>query len=94
VHRPAVVAEIPLELAEHRRHRVGAERGLARWVEAIDGLYESERGDLHEVVQRLVRAAVAARHPPRQWQQPLHQLLSRHLVSMAVVADEQPTVFL
>jgi hypothetical protein len=94
VHRPPVVAEIALELAEHRRHGIRRERGLPRGVETIDGLDEPEGRDLHEVVERLVRAPVPARHPPGQRQQPLHQLLPRRLIPMAVVADEQATVFL
>ena len=94
VDRPAVVAEVALELAEHRRHGVGGERRLARGVEAIDRLDQPERRDLHEVVERLVRAPVAARHPSRQRQQALHQLLPRRLITVAVVADEQATILL
>ena len=92
VHGPAVVAEVALELAEHGRHRVGGERGLARGVEAVDRLDQPEGRDLHEVVQRLVRAPVPARHPPREREQTLHQLLPRRLIAVAVIADQQATV--
>ena len=92
VHGPAVVAEVALELAEHRRHGVGGERGLARGVEAVDRLDQPERGDLDEVVERLVGAPVAPRHPPGQREQALDQLLAGGLVAVAVVADEQPPV--
>ena len=89
---PAVVTEVALELAEHRRHRVGRERGLARGVEAVDRLDQPERRHLDEVVERLVGAAVAPRHPPRQRQQARDELLTRGLVALAVIADEQPPV--
>ena len=91
---PAVVAEVALELAEHGRHRVGGERGLARGVEAVDRLDQPERRDLHEVVERLVGAPVAARHPARERQQPLDELLAGGLVAVAVVADQQPPILL
>jgi hypothetical protein len=94
VHGPAVVAEVALELAEHRRHGVRREGGLARRVESVDRLDEPERRDLDQVVERLVRAPVAARHPPGERQQPRHELLARGLVTVAVITDEQPPVLL
>ena len=94
MHRPAVVAEVTLELAEHRRHRVGGERGLARRVEAVYRLDQPERRDLDEVVERLVGAAVAPRHAARQRQQALNEGLACGLVAVPVVADQQPAVLL
>ena len=60
-HRPRPVAEVALDLAEHRRRRVGGEAHLAREVEAVDRLHDPDAGDLHEVVERLAAAGVAAR---------------------------------
>ena len=94
VHGPAVVAEVALELAEHGRHRVGRERGLARGIEAIDRLDQAERRDLDEVVERLVGAPVPARHSARQRQQPLDELFACGLITVPVVADEEATIFL
>ena len=94
VHGPAVVAEVALELAEHRRHRVGGERRLARGVEAVDRLDQPERRDLDQIVERLVGAPVAARHPAREREQARDELLARGLVAVAVVAEQQPPVLL
>ena len=94
MHGPAVVAEVALELAEHRRHRVGGERGLARGIEAVDRLDQAEGRDLHQVVQRLVGAPVTAGHPAREREQPFHEFLARSLIAVPVIADEQAAVFL
>src|SRR3712207_8810681 len=51
-------------------------------------IYQAERRDLHEVIERLVRAPVAPSHPSRQRQQALNQLLPRRLVTMAVRSEE------
>ena len=50
-----------LELAQNRGHRVAGEHHLTRAVEAIDGLQQSDRGDLDEILDRLVGVLVAAR---------------------------------
>jgi hypothetical protein len=71
---------VALDLAQDRRHRVGRERDLTRHVEAINGLDQSERGDLHEVVDRLLRALVAARELARQRQVALDQLVTQDRV--------------
>src|SRR5690349_8355042 len=44
--RPAVVAEIALELAEDGRHREAREGEAAARIEAIDCLQQPDRGDL------------------------------------------------
>ncbi len=56
-HGPRPVAEVALDLAQDRGDRVGGERDLALDVEAVDRLDQAQRGDLHEVVQRLLAAA-------------------------------------
>ena len=47
-----------------------------------------------KVVQRLVGAAVAPRHAAGQREQARDELLARHLIAVAVVADEQTPVLL
>ena len=70
-HRPALVAEVALELAEDRRHGERRERRLARRVEAVDRLEQAERGDLDQVVELLPAALVAAGELPRQREEAL-----------------------
>ena len=56
-HRPRAVAEVALDLAEDRRHRVAREGDVARQVEAVDRLDEAQAGDLEEVVEAAPRGA-------------------------------------
>ena len=81
-HRPALVAEVALELAEDRRHRERRERRLARRVEAVDRLQQAERRDLDEVVELLAAALVAPRELARQRQEALHELLARGRIAV------------
>ena len=55
--RPALVAEVPLDLADDGRCRVRRELDAAVEVEPVDRLDQSDRCDLDQVVKRL--AAVA-----------------------------------
>ena len=71
------VAEVALQLAQDRGHRVGREGRPAGGVEAVDRLHEPDAGDLHEVVEGLVGALVAARELARERQEALDQLLAR-----------------
>ncbi len=59
-HRPALVAEVPLDLTDDRRGRVGGELHATVRVEAVDGLDQPDGGDLREVVQRLAAVAEPA----------------------------------
>ena len=93
-HRPALVAEVALELAEDRRDRERRERGLARRVEAVDRLEQPERGDLDQVVELLPAALVAAGELAREGQEARDELLARGGIALAVVADEQAPVLL
>jgi hypothetical protein len=72
-----VVAEVALDLADHRRHRIGAERDAAVGVVAVDRLHQPDRGDLDEVVGRHARRLVAARDRARQRQVRHHELLAQ-----------------
>ena len=53
---PALVAEVPLDLADDRRGRVGGELDAALDVEAVDRLDQADGADLDEVVERLAPA--------------------------------------
>ncbi len=77
---PALVAEVPLDLADDGRRGVGGELDGALEVEAVDGLDQPDGRDLHEVIERL--AAVA--EPPGQV---LHQ---REVGLDEVIAQPRP----
>ena len=65
------------------------ENATARGVEAVDRLQQAERGHLHEVVERLAAAFVAAREAACERQEPLHERLVRVPISGTLVAREQ-----
>ena len=91
-HGPALVAEVALELAEDRRDRERGERGLALRVEAVDRLQQAERGDLHEVVERLAAALVAAGELAGERQEALDERVARRRIAALVVLHQQPTI--
>ena len=84
-----LVAEVALDLAEHGRRRVGREAHLAREVEALDGLHDPDAGDLHEVVERLAAAGVAAGERACEGQHLLGELVAGALVARLVVAAQE-----
>ena len=90
--RPALVAEVPLELTEDGRHGERRERGLAGGIEAVDGLQQSERSDLDEVVELLAAVLVAARQLAGEREEAIDQRLSRGRIAVLVQAHEQPAV--
>ena len=59
VDRPSGVAEVPLQLADDRRHRKRGEGEASVRIEPLDGLHQPEARHLHEVVVRLARLRVA-----------------------------------
>ena len=59
--RPALVAEVALDLADDRRGRVRRELDAAVGVEAVDRLDQADRADLDEVLDRLAAVAEPAR---------------------------------
>src|SRR5439155_3305960 len=91
-YRPRAVAEMALELAEDRRDGVAGEGDVAFGVEAVDRLDEPERRDLEEVLERLLRALVAARELARQRQEALDERLARRGVAVALMAQEELAV--
>src|SRR5829696_5652398 len=93
-HGPALVPEVPLELAQDGRDRERGERGLAGGIEPVDGLQEAERRDLDEVVELLATALVAARELAGERQEALHELLAGGRIVVAVVADQQAAILL
>ena len=66
VHRPRLVAEVPPDLADDRRHGVARELDAAVDVEPVDGLDQPERADLDEVLERLAATRVAVRERPHE----------------------------
>src|SRR5262249_38905956 len=88
--RPALVAEVALELTEDRRDREARERGLAARVEAVDRLQQAERGDLLEVVELLAAPLVAARELARERQEPLHERGASGGVTLVSALQQAP----
>src|SRR5205814_2223104 len=87
--RPAVVAEVALQLSEDAWDGEARERDPARRVEPVDGLDQADARDLQEVLERLPRPRVAARERARQRQAAVDQLLAGERIAGAVVAVEE-----
>ena len=77
---PALVAKVSFDLADDRRRRIGRELDAAFQIEAIDGLEQSDRADLHQVVERL--AAIRKPHREKSNQVEVHddELVAQSLV--------------
>src|SRR5215211_7287428 len=88
-HRPALVAEVPLELADDRGGGVGRELHLALQVEAVDGLQQPDGAHLDQVLQRLPAVAEAAGQVLDQRQVQPDQLLAQGRVAGRDEAPEQ-----
>src|SRR5918996_3120364 len=93
-HRPALVAEVALDLADDVRRGVGGELDAALDVEAVDRLDEPDRADLDEVLELLAAVRVAPRQRPHERHVLLDQLLARSEVQVLVVAAEECAVAL
>src|SRR4051812_28620779 len=78
-----------LELTEDGRNGVAGERHLAIGIKAVDRLDEADGRDLEEVVKRLLCTLIATGKLPRQWQEALHELVTRLWLPIAQVPDEQ-----
>ncbi len=76
-HGPAAVAEVTLDLADDGRRGVGRELDAALGVEAVDGLDQTDGGDLDEVVQRLAAVAEPARQVLDEGQVHLDQVVTQ-----------------
>jgi hypothetical protein len=88
VDRPSLVANVALDLAEDRRHRVGRKRGPAIRIEPLSGFDQAEARDLKEVVERFLRVPVARRERARERQVTPHELVARAAVAGLPAAGE------
>ena len=88
-HRPALVAEVALDLADDVRRRVGRELDAAVEVEAVDRLDQPDGADLDEIVELLAAVRVATGERADERHVLLDQLLARREVSLLVVAAQQ-----
>ena len=91
-HRPALVAEVALDLADDVRRRVGRQLDSAVDVEAVDRLDQADAADLDEIVELLAAIGVAAGERADEGQVLLDQLLPGGEIAFLVVAAEQRLV--
>ena len=82
--RPALVAEVALDLADDRRRRVRRELDAARRLEAVDGLDQPDRADLDQVLERLAAVAEASRAVLDQRQVQVHQRVAERICARLV----------
>src|ERR1700734_379839 len=79
LHRPAIVAEMPADLAHDRGHREGDEVGAGFDVEAGDRVDQSDAGHLNQVVARFPTPLEAPGYVIGQRQAALDDLVSMTL---------------
>ena len=91
-HRPALVAEVALDLADDVRRRVGRELDAAVDVEPVDRLDQPDRADLDEVIELLAAIGIPSRERAHERHVPLDQLFARLQVAVFVVAAQQNLV--
>src|SRR6185437_12849667 len=91
-HRPALVAEVPLDLADDVRRYVGRKRDAAVEVEAVDRLDQPDGSDLDEILELLAAVRVTPRERAHERHVLLDQLLPRLQVAVLVVAPEEDLV--
>ena len=92
VQRPALVAEVALELADHGGHGVAHEARAAARLEAVDGLHQAQAGHLDQVLERLVGVAVARGEVAGHGHEAGGERLAGVEVAVAVVANQQLVV--
>src|SRR5581483_6408981 len=93
-HGPAAVAEVPLDLADDVRRRVGRQLDAAGQVEAVDRLDQADRADLDQVVELLAAVRVAPRERADERHVLLDQPLARREIAALVVPPQQLPVSL
>src|SRR5215211_1183692 len=91
-HRPPLVAEVTLDLADDIRRRVRGQLDAAIDVEAVDRLDQADRADLDEVLELLAAVRVAPRERAHERHVVLDQLLARGDVALLVVTLEEELV--
>src|SRR5205807_2035348 len=89
VDRPALVAEVALELADDRGSGEAREFLAAPRLESLDGVQQPDRGDLDEVIQWLAAVYVAQSELARERQKAPDQLLPDGRLAVQVVGLEQ-----
>src|SRR6185312_7389231 len=89
VRSPPRVAKVALELAQDRGDGVAGEARSPVGVKPVDGRHQAEAGDLDEVVEGLVRAAVAPGEPACHRGEPLDQRVARCRVMVAHPASDE-----
>ncbi|GAA2927234.1 hypothetical protein GCM10020221_24000 [Streptomyces thioluteus] len=93
-HGPALVPEVPLDLADHGGRGIGGELHAPVRVEPVHGLDQADRGDLGQVVQRLPAVAEPPGQVLHQGQVHPHQVVAqlralRRTVRERAQPDEQ-----
>src|SRR6266545_2745788 len=91
-HRPALVAEVTLDLADDVRRRVRRQLDAAVEVEAVDRLDQADRANLDEILQLLAAIRVAPRQRADERHVLLDQLLSGCEIALLVVFAQQDLV--
>ena len=79
-HELRAVAQVVADLALDGGHGDRAQIAAARGLEAVDGLDQADGADLHEVVDGLASACVAARHGAHETHVLLDEVRSRLLM--------------
>src|SRR5204862_2931152 len=93
-HRPAAVAEMPLDLADDVRRGVGGQLNPAVEVEPVDRLDQPDRADLDEIFELLAAVRVAPRERADERHVLLDQLLTGCEVALLVIPAEENLVAL
>src|SRR5947207_8776423 len=93
-HRPALVAEVPFDLADDVRRGVRRQLDAAVEVEAVDRLDQADGADLDEILELLAAVRITARERADEGHVLLDQLLPRREVALLVVAAEEGLVAL
>src|SRR3954468_15831756 len=91
-HRPALVAEVALDLADDVRRRVGRQLDAPVEVEAVDRLDQADGADLDEILELLAAVRVAPGERAHERHVLLDQLLARLEVAPLVVAPQENLV--
>src|SRR5688500_11535696 len=87
-HRPALIAEVPLQLPDDRGRGERRELQAAFGIEPLDRLQQAEQGDLYEVLVRLPAVGEAPGEELRERDMVLDQLVPQAPVAGAPVLAE------
>src|SRR5205814_2126874 len=91
-HRPALVPEVPLDLADDVRGRVRRQLDAAVEIEAVDRLDQPDRADLDQILELLPAIRVPTRERAHERHVLLDQLLARLEVALLVIAAQEDLV--